>query len=126
MKRYRQNELQSILKLFEKELATLTHLSKIEKMKIRRRVTNSIVAALSESNSKPDAFINIAEMKLRDVFNMFIDGWGFREKLRQQVKKIQKEKIALQKRQDRLKDRADHEVLPGGEHSPFSRPGTET
>lgn len=115
MRRYRQSEVESILKLFEKELATLSHLSKVEKMKIRRRVANSIIAALSESNSKPDAFLKIVELKLRDVFNMFFDGWGFRETLRQQVNKIQKDKTARQKKQAEIINQADQEVLTGGE-----------
>jgi hypothetical protein len=92
MKRYKQSEIETILKLFEKELATLNRLTKFEKMKIRKRVTNSIISALSESNSKPDAFLNIIELKLRDVFNLFIDGWGFRNNLRQLVIKINKGK----------------------------------
>lgn len=98
MKRYQHSEIEAILKLFEKELATLNRLTRIEKMKIRKRVTNSIISALSESNSKPDAFLNIIELKLRDVFNMFIDGWGFRNSLRQEVIKINKGKKAPQNR----------------------------
>lgn len=98
MKRYQHSEIEAILKLFEKELATLNRLSRIEKMKIRKRVANSIIPALSASNSEPDAFINIIETKLRDVFNMFLDGWRFRENLRQQVGKINKQKKALKKR----------------------------
>ena len=126
MERYRQSEIQSILKLFEKELATLSRLSKIEKMKIRRRVTNSIIAALSESNSKPDAFLNIIELKLKDVFNLFFDGWGFRENLRQHVSKINKRQKAEKERLAKGKVRSDHEALAGGDWSSLSRPGTKT
>ena len=99
MKRYRQSEIEAILKLFEKELATLNRLTRIEKMKIRKRVANSVIPALSASNSEPDAFLNIIETKLRDVLNMFFDGWGFREKLRQQVGKINKRQKTLKKGQ---------------------------
>jgi len=98
MKRYQHSEIEAILKLFEKELATLNRLSRIEKMKIRKRVANSVIPALSASNSEPDAFLNIIETKLRDVLNMFLDGWRFRENLRQQVVKINKQKKALKKR----------------------------
>jgi hypothetical protein len=97
MKRYRQSEIESILKLFEKELATLNRLTRVEKMKIRKRVSRSIIAALSESNSRPDAFLNNIELKLRDVFNMFFDGWGFRQNLRQEVSKINRRQKALNK-----------------------------
>jgi len=97
MNRYRQSEIEAILKLFEKELATLNRLTRIEKMKIRKRVANSVIPALSASNSEPDAFLNIIEAKLRDVFSMFFDSWGFRENLRQQVGKINKRQKALKR-----------------------------
>ena len=115
MERYRQSEIESILKLFEKELATLNRLTRIEKMKIRKRVTSSIITALSESNSKPDAFLNIVELKLRDVFNMFFDGWRFRENLRQQVSIINKRQKANKKRLAKMAEGTDQEALAGGE-----------
>jgi len=75
----------------------LNRLSKIEKMKIRKRVANSILPALAMSNSEPDAFLNIVENKLKDVFDMFFDSWGFREKLRQLVDKINRHKKELRR-----------------------------
>jgi len=78
MARYRHKDVESILKLFELELSTLNNLSRVEKMKIRRRVANAILPALNASNSKPDMFLNVVEDKLRDVFRMFLDVWGFR------------------------------------------------
>jgi len=114
MKRYQHSEIEAILKLFEKELATLNRLTRVEKMKIRKRVTSSIIPALSASNSEPDAFLNIIETKLRDVFNMFLDGWGFRQNLRQQVSKINKRqralKRALKKGPPKVYNRVDHET----------------
>ena len=88
MARYQHKDVESILKLFELELSTLNRLSRTEKMKIRKRVANAILPALAASNSKPDMFLNMIENKLRDVFDLFFDGWGFREKLHQQVDKI--------------------------------------
>ena len=99
MIRYQHREIESILKLFERELSTLTRLSKIEKMKIRKRVANSILPALNMSKSEPDVFLNIIENKLNDVFNMFFDSWGFRERLHSLVKKINKNKKELKKKQ---------------------------
>ena len=90
MARYQHKDVESILKLFELELSTLNRLSRIEKMKIRKRVANAILPALAASNSKPDMFLNMVENKLRDVFDLFFDGWGFREKLHQQIEKIKK------------------------------------
>jgi len=88
MARYQHKDVESILKLFELELSTLHNLSRIEKMKIRKRVANAILPALASSNSQPDMFLNMVENKLRDVFDLFFDGWGFRERLRQRVDKI--------------------------------------
>jgi len=88
MLRFQHKEIEAILKLFEMELSTLNRLSKIEKMKIRKRVANSILPALSGSNSEPDAFLNIVENKLKDVFDMFFDSWGFRERLHKLVDRI--------------------------------------
>ena len=54
-------------------------------MKIRKRVANAILPALAASKSEPDMFLNMVENKLRDVFDLFFDGWSFREKLHQRV-----------------------------------------
>lgn len=90
MPRYQHKDVESILKLFELELSTLHNLSRIEKMKIRKRVANVILPALNASKSEPDMFLNMVENKLRDVFNLFFDGWGFREKLHKRIKIINK------------------------------------
>jgi len=85
MARYQHKDVESILKLFELELSTLNRLSRVEKMKIRKRVANAVLPALAASNSEPDQFLNMVESKLRDVFDLFFDGWGFREKLHKRV-----------------------------------------
>ena len=92
MARYQHKDVESILKLFELELSTLHNISRVEKMKIRKRVANAILPALAASNSEPDMFLNMVENKLRDVFDLFFDGWGFREKLHQRVNNIIKQK----------------------------------
>ena len=91
MARYQHKDVESILKLFELELSTLNRLSRLDKMKIRKRVANAILPALAASNSEPDLFLNMVENKLRDVFDLFFDGWGFREKLHKRVGSIVKE-----------------------------------
>ena len=90
MPRYQHKDVESILKLFELELSTLHNVSRVEKMKIRKRVANAILPALNASKSEPDMFLNMVENKLRDVFDLFFDGWGFREKLHQRVSNINK------------------------------------
>jgi len=97
MIRYQHKEIEAILKLFEMELSTLNRLSKTEKMKIRKRVANSILPALKMSNSEPDVFLNIVENKLKDVFDLFLDAWGFRERLHTLLERINKRKTELRK-----------------------------
>jgi hypothetical protein len=99
MLRYQHKEIEAILKLFEKELSTLNRLGKIEKMKIRKRVANTILPALTLSNSEPDIFLNIVENKLKDVFGLFFDAWGFRDRLHTLIDKINKNKKAIKKKQ---------------------------
>ena len=99
MIRYQHREIEAILKLFEKELSTLNRLSKIDKMKIRKRVANSILPALKMSNSEPDVFLNMVENKLKDVLDLFLDAWGFRERLHALLDNINKSKTELKKQQ---------------------------
>jgi hypothetical protein len=99
MIRYQHKEIEAILKLFEKELSTLNRLGKVEKMKIRKRVANSILPALTLSNSEPDIFLKIVENKLKDVFDLFLDAWGFRERLHTLIDRINKNKRELKKQQ---------------------------
>ena len=99
MARYQHKDVESILKLFELELSTLNRLSRVDKMKIRKRVANAVLPALAASNSEPDLFLNMVENKLRDVFDLFFDGWGFREKLHKRVGIIVKENKKRQKAQ---------------------------
>ena len=107
MIRYQQKEIEAILKLFEKELATLNRLSRVEKMKIRKRVANSILPALAASNSEPDIFINIVESKLKDVFALLIDAWGFRERLHTLMGRINERKRKLKKQQQAVQTSSD-------------------
>jgi hypothetical protein len=112
MIRYQHKEIEAILKLFEKELSTLNRLSKIEKMKIRKRVANSILPALTLSNSEPDIFLNIVENKLKDVFALFFDAWGFRERLYTLLDRINKSKRELKKKQKAaaMKTQLSHQI----------------
>ena len=88
MTNLKQNELQEIVNLFESELSMLKKVSRIEKMKIRKRVAAAILPALAISNLNMDIFMSIMEDRLSDVFDLFLDGWGFRQKLYQTVNPI--------------------------------------
>jgi hypothetical protein len=85
MGRLRQRDIQDIIRLFENELALLSRVSKIEKMKIRKRVVNALSSAVALNIRKPEMFMSALESKLYDVYDLFADGWGFREKLAKKV-----------------------------------------
>ncbi len=74
MARYQHKDVESILKLFELELSTLHNLSRIEKMKIRKRVANAILPALAASNSEPDMFLNMVEKNSETYLICFLTG----------------------------------------------------
>ncbi len=91
MGRLKQRDIQDILKLFENELNTLSRMSKIEKMKARKRIVNALSSSVALNIKKPDLFMSTLEGKLYDVFDLFRDGWGFREKLARKIgEKLQK------------------------------------
>ncbi len=88
MARLKQKDIQDLLRLFDYELNTLSRMSKIEKMKIRKKVVNAISTASSQNIKKSDLFMSTLEGKLYGVFDIFIDSWGFREKLQRKIKEI--------------------------------------
>lgn len=91
MGRLKQRDIQDILRLFENELNSLSRLSKVEKMKIRKKIVNALSYTMTQNMKKPEMFTTTLEGKLHDVYDLFIDGWGFREKLARKIgEKLQK------------------------------------
>ena len=91
MGRLKQKDIQDILRLFENELNSLSRISKVEKMKIRKKIVNALSSTLALNMKKPEIFTATLEGKLYDVIDLFIDGWGFREKLARKIgDKLQK------------------------------------
>jgi len=88
MARLKQKDIQDLLRLFDYELNTLSRISKIEKMKVRKKVVNAISTASALNIKKPDLFMSTLEGKLYDVFDLFIDSWGFRERLEKKINEI--------------------------------------
>ena len=93
MAQLKQKDIQDLLRLFDYELNTMSRMSKIEKMKIRKKVVNAITTASSLNIKKPDLFMSTLEGKLYSVFDIFIDSWGFREKLERKIKEILRKNI---------------------------------
>ena len=88
MAKLKQKDIQDLLRLFDYELNTLSRMSKIEKMKIRKKVVNALSTISALNIKKADLLMSTLEGKLYDVFDLFIDSWGFREKLEKKIKEI--------------------------------------
>jgi len=68
--------------MFEIEIGRLTRLSKVEKRKLREKITRVGLPVLFMENLKAKTFITflmIIEDKLGDVFEVLLDGWSFRK-----------------------------------------------
>ena len=57
-------------------------------MKIRKKVVNALSTASALNIKKSDLLMSALEGKLYDVFDLFIDSWGFREKLEKKINEI--------------------------------------
>ena len=93
MARLKQKDIQDLLRLFDYELNTMSRMSKIEKMKIRKKVVNALSIASALHIKKSDLFMSTLEGKLYDVFDKFVDSWGFREKLDRKINEILQKNI---------------------------------
>ena len=91
MARLKQKDLQDLIRLFDYELNTLSRISKVERMKIRKRVVNALSTTAALNIKKSDLFMSTLEGKLYDVFDVFNDSWGFREKLEKRIKQLYQE-----------------------------------
>ena len=88
MARLKQKDLQDLIRLFDYELNTLSRMSKVEKMKIRKKVVNALSTTSALNIKKTDIFMSTLEGKLYDIFDVFNDSWGFREKLEKRINQI--------------------------------------
>jgi hypothetical protein len=88
MARVSYKDTQEILTLFETEMSQLGRLTKLEKMKMRRRISNVVQPALSTFLVTPELFMGTVEEKLSDVLSQFRDRWEFRNKLQQKISDV--------------------------------------
>ena len=77
----KQKAIQEILELFENQLSLLIRMDKLEKMEIRKRIRDIVLSTMRMDIRHPKIFMNIMEDKLHDVFDLFLDGLGFKKKL---------------------------------------------
>jgi hypothetical protein len=81
----KEQDIQEIMKMFEHELSLLIRMDKVQKMEIRKRITDVILPLSSMGIQQPKIFINIVEDKLHDLIEIFLDGYEFKKKLARKV-----------------------------------------
>jgi hypothetical protein len=87
MAKLRNRDIQKIIQLFDNELLLLTRVSKIDKMKMRKKIVNLVQPALKSGAMKPEVFALEVETKLADIVRQFIDSYGFHKRLIDVVRK---------------------------------------
>jgi hypothetical protein len=88
MAKLRNRDIQKVFQLFDNELLMLTRVSKIDKMKMRKKIVNVVQPALKLTTMKPEVFILIVEKKLSDILRQFLDTYGFQKRLSDVVRKL--------------------------------------
>jgi hypothetical protein len=88
MPKLRNRDVQKIIQLFDNQLLTLQRVSKIEKMKMRKKIVNIVQPALSSAAATPESFLLVVETKLYEITKRFPDGYGFQNRLGEAVRKL--------------------------------------
>jgi hypothetical protein len=85
MAKLRTKDIQKVIQLFDNELLLMPRVSKIEKMKLRKKIINFVQPALTSSTMKPEVFVLEAESKLAGIISKFQDSYGFQRRLTEVV-----------------------------------------
>ena len=88
MPKLRHRDIQDVIRLFDNELSMLGRVSKVEKMKLRRKINNVVQPVLSSPGISPEIIVGSIEEKLSDVIRLFMDPHGFKEKLSLKVREL--------------------------------------
>ena len=75
------SDIEQIFKMFERELMSMSKLDKIEKMKIRKKITDVLKPALEARNPKAKMILALIDDKLRGILRLFFDEYEFRNNL---------------------------------------------
>ena len=81
MNRLKTQDLQQVIQLFENELCTLPKVSRVDKMKLRKKISNALMPLLNDPNANTDAIIRQVDKKLEGVTSLFFDAGNFKSKL---------------------------------------------
>ena len=88
MAKLRTKDIQKVIQIFDNEMLMIQRVSKIEKMKMRKKVVNVIQPLLTSGTTTPEIFMLEVETKLSGVVARFMDGYGFRNRLSETVRKL--------------------------------------
>jgi hypothetical protein len=81
MRQLRGHEIQQILQLFENELSMLPKVSRTDKMRLRKKIANTMMPTLNQPNIGAATIIGRIENRLEDVLALFVDPNLFKSKL---------------------------------------------
>jgi hypothetical protein len=87
MARLKNRDIQKVIQVFDNELLLISRISKVDKMKMRKKIVNLVQPALKSTTMKPDVFVAEVENKLSDIISQFIDSYGFHNRLTDAVRK---------------------------------------
>ena len=87
MARLKNRDIQKVIQVFDNELLLIARISKVDKMKMRKKIVNLVQPALKSPTMKPDVFVAEVENKLSDIIGQFIDSYGFHNRLTDAVRK---------------------------------------
>ena len=88
MAKLRSRDIQKVIQLFDNELLMIPRLSKVDRMKLRKKIINVLQPALNSTTMKPEVIILEVEHKLSDILRQFIDSYGFRSRLADLIRKL--------------------------------------
>ena len=88
MAKLRNRDIQKVIQVFDNELLLIPRATKIEKMKMRKKIVNFVQPALKSGTMKPEVFVLEVENKLSDILRQFIDSYGFHNRLTDIVRKV--------------------------------------
>ena len=74
-------DIHKIIQLFENELCMLPKVTRTDKMKLRKKILNTLMPLLNEPGVSPHSIALRIDSKLEDVLSLFLDTNLFRSKL---------------------------------------------
>ena len=81
MSALKDQDAQKILQMFENELAMLPRVSRTDKMKLRKKITNTLMPLLHDPTVTDQRILRRIDARLGDVLSLFYDPNTFKSKL---------------------------------------------